>query len=963
MRIYTTLLPMLAALTLCISTYVSAVPSPYNGSHRIAISTDGNPDADPDDIGATPMTLAILAKAGLQGSLVHYDFNNWLEYKRIDPSNNKMWVGALGGQSRWGFDRSKFFDAAIDPQGAIANLTVEINKSTANNPLYIVVGGPMELIYQAMKDANNSARAHVALVSHSGYNDYYKPRMWQNNLDEVRALNSGIRYFKIPDQNGTLRTQPDYSPWFWLRDHPDANLRWVYSRMQAGLADVSDSGMVTWLLGISGNNDTTSMTELRNFFGNGQIPTNGGGTNAPAPPPGVDPVINLPVTESIFQEVGGRIVIEAESVPLDGDWVVETSESGFTGSGYIRYVPSFINAIDSLAKSVLIYKLRITEPGNYRMALKASHRGAPERDKWNDCWTLVGIDPAPFGNIRKTYHSISQQLFDNGVGFTFNTTHDNRGVIRQREGHFSQPLYSLSAGDHYFFIVGRSGGYRLDKIHFFKEGVSGFKNDSIASTPIISGGTNTVNCSQAPSSVPSINSVDVDVPYTAAASRDIVAEFWGPSGWLGQTRQTVSAGNGTASLSIPLNGGAPTPGNGYFFKISNRPVGGVWNAPTVVRCETGSVTVNSAFENVVDCSPIAGSFISAATINVDVAYEAAASRDIVAEFWGPSGWLGQARQTVGEGTGTVTLTIPLGGGAPAPGTGYLVKASNRPVGGVWNAPTVVRCENNNVTVTNGGIPANNSVDCSPLPTAIEAAASFDVQVNYEATESRDIVFEFWGPSGWLASTNVTVNAGSGTATATLTPIGGVPATGTYLFKASNRPVGGAWNAPTVVRCQDQNVAMTPGPNSTPIMTTETPVEDAYIESSTTFNDNNLKAEPNRRVSYLKFDVDGVGNTVTGSKLVVQLTEAGSGTVRVYQGNSNPGWTESTLNTGNAPGQGTQLGSATGSFANGSVLEIDLGTTIGNGQITLVITMDGGGNDIWFSSSEGANAPRLEIDSL
>ena len=464
----------------------SAATSPWQRSHRIAISADGNPDADRDDIGATPMTLAVLAKEGLQENLVHYDFNNWLEYKKIEAGKNKMWVGAMGAQTRWGFDRSKFFDAANDPEKAIANLAAEIDKSTASDPLHIIIAGPMELIYQAMIRVEKAVLANVVLVSHSGYNDYFRPRLWQHNLDDVLALNPKITYYKIPDQNQGLRTVADYSPWHWLRDHADVNLQWVYRRLEAGLPDVSDTGMVTWLIGKSGSDDRTTIAELQSMFGGTPIQTAAEfSQDAPPPPVGVTPNMILPETKSVFQEVGGKIVIEAESVPLTGDWVTEKSESGYSGSGYIRYMTSNINAIHSPSRGVLIYKLRISEAGRYRMALKHSHRGAPARDKWNDVWTLMGIDPAPYGSIRKTYHSISREQFQSGIGFTFGTTHDNYGAVAKRDGHFSKPIYELTTGDHYFFIVGRSGGYRLDKIHFFKVGVDGLRDDSIPATPIL----------------------------------------------------------------------------------------------------------------------------------------------------------------------------------------------------------------------------------------------------------------------------------------------------------------------------------------------------------------------------------------------------------------------------------------------------------------------------------------------
>lgn len=461
---------------------------PWQPGNRIAISADGNPDADRDDIGATPMTLAVLAKAGLQSELVHYDFNNWLEYKKIPASKNEMWQGAMGSQVRWGFDRSRFFDASNRSEDAIANLAEEISKSTAADPLFIIVAGPMELTYQAMASADKAALANVVFVSHSGYNDYFKPRLWQHNLDDVLALDPGITVVRIPDQNAGLRTHPDYTPWHWLRDHQDANLRWVYSRMKDGLADVSDAAMAAWLTGYGGDGRVTTVADLRAFFGSDPIPGGVASSVESQPAPvGSDPRIRLPITESVFEAVRGRIVIEAESVPLTGDWRVERTEPGYTGDGYLRYLPSNINAIHSLARGVLVFKLRVAEPGRYRMALKHSHRGAPERDKWNDAWTLMGINPAPYGSIRKTYHAISEADFKNGVGFTFSTTHDNYGVVAKREGHFSKPVYDLEAGDHYFFVAGRSGGYRLDKIHLFKEGVEGFMDDSILATPVLPG--------------------------------------------------------------------------------------------------------------------------------------------------------------------------------------------------------------------------------------------------------------------------------------------------------------------------------------------------------------------------------------------------------------------------------------------------------------------------------------------
>ena len=483
------LLPVAVVFGSVYFTSVEAASSPWTSSNRIAISADGNPDADADDTGATPFTLAMLAKAGLQDNLVHYDFNNFLEYKRIDPGSNRMWASAMGGQSRWGFDAGRFFDASIDPDGAVAHLTSEINKSTDADPLYLIAAGPMELTYRALEAANSSARQHVIIVSHHNYNEYFKPRLWQRNWNDIKRLVPNIGYLRIKDQNGHngsgLKGTAD-SDFSWLQTHADPNLNWVYDRIVAGKPDVSDAGMTAWLIGINGTDEVVTIPEMQTWFGAGLIPENGGSPSIPAAPAGVDPEVVPPNTENIFQEVDGKIVIEAESVPLSDDWILDTTEPGYSGTGYIRWMPAWIGKISHQHQGVLLYKLRITHPGNYRMALRSSHKGAPARDQWNDCWTAMGLNPvSPYGITRKTYHSISQKEFDDGSGFTWHTTHDNYGTVAHQEGHFSKPVYHLEKGDHCFWILGRSGGYRIDKIHFFKEGVSGFKSDAEPVTPII----------------------------------------------------------------------------------------------------------------------------------------------------------------------------------------------------------------------------------------------------------------------------------------------------------------------------------------------------------------------------------------------------------------------------------------------------------------------------------------------
>ncbi len=90
-------------------------------------------------------------------------------------------------------------------------------------------------------------------------------------------------------------------------------------------------------------------------------------------------------------------------------------------------------------------------------------------------------------------------------------------------------------------------------------------------------------------------------------------------------------------------------------------------------------------------------------------------------------------------------------------------------------------------------PSADTVGCSLLPESVESSTSYVLNVPYTATQSRDVVVEFWD-SGWLSTGKVTVNAGSGTAAVTVN-LNDAPAEGSgYLWKANIRPVGSTWTS-------------------------------------------------------------------------------------------------------------------------------------------------------------------------
>jgi hypothetical protein len=249
----------------------------YN-NYRIACSADGNaqPDlehkgkynyADPDDWGATPATLAILAKKKMQSKLVHFSYNNFLPSPPHTTVRNYMKEGVDGSISRWNYDKNIFFDVGTHQKEAINHLKQEIEKSTKENPLYFVNMGPSEFLYQAVNliihEGKVKALSHVYVLSHSNYNDHHLRRPNHHTIEEVLTLSENrIKFKRIKDQNKKLNpnegwsSNHDWSVWDWLKTHKNPEIAWLWKCMKKHnekRADISDAGMIYYL--ITGDED------------------------------------------------------------------------------------------------------------------------------------------------------------------------------------------------------------------------------------------------------------------------------------------------------------------------------------------------------------------------------------------------------------------------------------------------------------------------------------------------------------------------------------------------------------------------------------------------------------------------------------------------------------------------------------------------------------------------------------
>lgn len=221
---------------------------------RIAWSSDGNHN-DEDDWAASPLALAIFSRFGVQEKLVHFDYNCIV--RDTDPAWEKEHErSVLGGAERWGFDRARFHDCRKNLEAVVNSIARAINESSAENPLYWVLAGPMEVPLMGIKKSDPAKRKFVYTISHSRWNDGYGTRY--GKVETKRAvIPGGVHWIQIQDQNQRLKTSPygrpglpeEFAPWHWMRDAGEERVRFLWERLLASRrADASDAGMAYFLM-------------------------------------------------------------------------------------------------------------------------------------------------------------------------------------------------------------------------------------------------------------------------------------------------------------------------------------------------------------------------------------------------------------------------------------------------------------------------------------------------------------------------------------------------------------------------------------------------------------------------------------------------------------------------------------------------------------------------------------------
>jgi hypothetical protein len=170
-----------------------------------------------------------------------------------------------------------FHDCQQNLEGAINSIKDAINASSADNPLYFILAGPMEVPYMGIQRSDPEKRKYVYCISHNVWNDgYASADLVDHNKRHV--IPQGVTWIQIKDQNAYLSTGPfgrpstseEWKPWTWLRDSENPDLNFLWDRLRSSTrADCSDSGMAYFLMT---GDEEPEITKLRELLLNNHIP-------------------------------------------------------------------------------------------------------------------------------------------------------------------------------------------------------------------------------------------------------------------------------------------------------------------------------------------------------------------------------------------------------------------------------------------------------------------------------------------------------------------------------------------------------------------------------------------------------------------------------------------------------------------------------------------------------------------
>ena len=430
---------------------------------------DGN-NNDRDDLAALPVAAMLINASGLQSKSV-FAFNN----NRNEP--NKGNQADLMRESAAFAQKLGIETLDYDgDQNAVTSRIIDLFNS--GEKVLSIEGGPMEMVYRALAQTRPENLQNITLISHSSWNERRavgerpgggEPRTWADIQTDFPA----VELVDIRDQNG-----PDYGgpagfyseEWTFLDSTSDPVLQEGRTLMNNVLGpqinDASDSGM--HFFAITGNDQGTPL-DVEAFLAQNPVAfaepvsevvtvTNPLDESASAAPP-------LPESSaSVFQMEQGRLILEAESSELEGNWE-QVEVAGRTAVLYDG-PNSFSQKPEGQALS---YEFVADEAGIFDISLYGGRLNSAQSpgeslrsDLGNDVYVeVIDVETGEF-LLEPTKQYI--QLDFSNAEYRWGNTLD-------RNGQRSQSKINLLADRQYRLeITGRSDGFILDRITLGNDG-------------------------------------------------------------------------------------------------------------------------------------------------------------------------------------------------------------------------------------------------------------------------------------------------------------------------------------------------------------------------------------------------------------------------------------------------------------------------------------------------------------
>ncbi len=107
---------------------------------------------------------------------------------------------------------------------------------------------------------------------------------------------------------------------------------------------------------------------------------------------------DLPEPDCDYEFVDGKLVIEAESLPLVDDWKVESVDAGFTGTGYLVWRGASSNGDPSNGQIAI--KIRIPAAGRYKFQWHTRVGTGNNATEHNDSW-ITFADAADYFGLKR----------------------------------------------------------------------------------------------------------------------------------------------------------------------------------------------------------------------------------------------------------------------------------------------------------------------------------------------------------------------------------------------------------------------------------------------------------------------------------------------------------------------------------------------------------------------------------